>query len=228
VTTPRGRDRALRAGLAVAALAVAGFASTAAFGLPGPWAGLLGAPAATPAPAGGGLPLPQPGPARTPRALATPTTTAVPTTTAGPSSPAPTTTEPPPEPEPAPPPVDAGPAAAVVALTNAERARAGCGPLAIDPRLTAAAQAHSEEMAARGYLDHDSRDGRSFVDRIRAAGHPSPAAENIAHGHTDAAGVVRAWMGSPGHRRNIVDCDYGSIGVGFAGRGNYWTQNFGF
>lgn len=82
-------------------------------------------------------------------------------------------------------------------------------------------------MAENDYFSHTSRDGRSFVDRIRAAGHPSPGAENIAYGYSDGASVVEGWMNSPGHRRNIMNCSLTAIGVGFAGRGNYWTQNFG-
>ncbi|MFP5072274.1 CAP domain-containing protein [Pseudonocardia nantongensis] len=115
--------------------------------------------------------------------------------------------------------------AQVVDLTNAERARAGCGALSVDPRISAAAQGHSEDMAARGYFAHDSPDGRDFADRITAAGYSSPGAENIAQGQPDAATVVQDWMESPGHRRNILDCSLSTIGVGLAD--GYWTQNFG-
>jgi uncharacterized protein YkwD len=124
-------------------------------------------------------------------------------------------------------PTAASPAADVVAATNSERARAGCRPLAVDPRLTAAAQDHAEDMAANDYFSHTGRDGRSFADRIRDAGHPRPAAENIAQGQPDAAAVVDAWMDSPGHRRNILDCSLTTIGVGHAGPRHYWVQAFG-
>jgi len=127
---------------------------------------------------------------------------------------------------PAPPPTGlTGQLALVVELTNVERAAAGCSALQVDPRINAAAQGHSEDMAANGYFAHDSRDGRSFADRMTAAGHPSPGAENIAAGQPDAATVVADWMASPGHRRNILDCSLSTIGVGLAG--GYWTQNFG-
>ena len=97
--------------------------------------------------------------------------------------------------------------------------------LSVDPRISAAAQGHSEDMAARGYFAHDSPDGRDFADRITAAGYSSPGAENIAQGQPDAATVVQDWMESPGHRRNILDCSLSTIGVGLAD--GYWTQNFG-
>jgi uncharacterized protein YkwD len=119
------------------------------------------------------------------------------------------------------------PAAEVVALTNQQRARSGCGALRVDARITAAAQKHSADMAANDYFDHDSKDGRDFADRIRAEGYPSPAAENIAQGQRSAEEVVTSWMESPGHRENILDCALTTIGVGYSPDGNYWTQDFG-
>ncbi|MEQ3554812.1 CAP domain-containing protein [Pseudonocardia nematodicida] len=118
-----------------------------------------------------------------------------------------------------------GELARVVELTNAQRSAAGCGALRVDPRINAAAQGHSEDMARNGYFDHDSRDGRDFADRISEAGYPSPGAENIAMGQPDAESVVQAWMDSPGHRANILNCSLTTIGVGLAD--GYWTQNFG-
>lgn len=54
--------------------------------------------------------------------------------------------------------------------------------------------------------------------------------ENIASGQASAAEVVQAWMDSPGHRANILDCDYRTTGTGYApdDTGPYWTQTFGF
>jgi uncharacterized protein YkwD len=117
----------------------------------------------------------------------------------------------------------------VVRLTNVERAKAGCGPLKHDARLRAAAYAHSADMSAKNYFDHTSKDGRSFADRITAAGYTwRAAAENIAKGYGTAQAVVQGWMNSPGHRQNILNCTYTDIGVGYvAAGGPYWTQDFG-
>lgn len=115
----------------------------------------------------------------------------------------------------------------VVSLTNAARAKAGCGPLRRDDRLDNAALGHSLDMSTKVYFSHDSKDGRTFSDRILAAGYTSPGGENIARGQTTAAEVVQAWMDSPGHRRNILDCTFTTIGVGYAQHGDYWTQDFG-
>lgn len=119
----------------------------------------------------------------------------------------------------------------VVALTNAERTAARLRPLAGDPRLTAAAQAHSDEMVARGFYSHTSPDGRQPWDRAAAVGCAHRGiGENIACGQRSAAEVVRGWMDSPGHRASILKPDFTHIGIGFRGggeAGTYWTQLFG-
>ena len=118
----------------------------------------------------------------------------------------------------------------VVGLVNRERAAAGCGKVSADDRLEAAATGHSEDMAAGGYLDHTSRDGRDFSDRAAEQGYTAAIGENIAAGQTSAESVMDSWMKSDGHRANILNCDAAAIGIGVgeAGDGNlYWTQVFG-
>ncbi|GAB2727349.1 CAP domain-containing protein [Streptomyces bullii] len=125
----------------------------------------------------------------------------------------------------------AGAAVRVVELTNRERARAGLRPLAPDPRLTTAAQAHSADMVARDFYSHTSPDGHRPWDRAAAAGFTRRSiGENIACGQRSPADVVEGWMNSPGHRVNILKPDFTHIGIGFAGggrAGTYWTQLFG-
>ncbi|MDG9717947.1 CAP domain-containing protein [Streptomyces sp. DH24] len=119
----------------------------------------------------------------------------------------------------------------VVGLTNRERAAAGLPPLAVDPLLTAAAQAHSADMVARDFYSHTSPDGARPWDRAATAGSSRrTVGENIACGQRSPAEVVRGWMNSPGHRANILGPGFTHIGVGFAGggrSGTYWTQLFG-
>jgi uncharacterized protein YkwD len=152
-----------------------------------------------------------------PPTTAPPTTTTVPPTTTVPSTP-PTTTAPP----------ASGTTAEVASLTNAERAKAGCAALRVDSRLATSAQGHAADMATNNYFSHVSLDGRTFDQRIRAAGYPSPGGENIAKGYTSAAAVMTGWMNSTGHRANILNCSFTALGVGFDARGNYWVQNFGY
>ncbi|MFI7538764.1 CAP domain-containing protein [Streptosporangium sp. NPDC049376] len=119
----------------------------------------------------------------------------------------------------------------VLRLTNAERRAGGCPALRDDSRLRSAAQGHSADMAANNYFNHTSKDGRTMTDRIKASGFSplSAWAENMAWGQRTPAEVVKAWMNSPGHRRNIMTCSYTHIGIGVATspRGRvYWTQDF--
>lgn len=118
----------------------------------------------------------------------------------------------------------------VVRLTNAARARVGCGPLRVDDRLRSAAHAHSYDMAARNYFGHNTPDGRTPWDRIRAAGYDAPAAENIARGQQTPQDVTQAWLNSQGHRENMLNCKIKAIGVGthIGSGGPWWTQDFGY
>ncbi|MBQ0865369.1 CAP domain-containing protein [Streptomyces smyrnaeus] len=118
----------------------------------------------------------------------------------------------------------------VLALVNQERAKAGCRPLKADDRLATLAGNYSEDMARRGFFSHTSPDGKSPWDRAEAAGIDDLGGENIARGQANARSVMDSWMRSPGHRANILNCDYRTLGVGahFAEGGPWWTQNFGF
>ncbi|WP_432251280.1 CAP domain-containing protein [Streptomyces sp. HNM1019] len=122
-------------------------------------------------------------------------------------------------------------ASEVIALTNTHRAAARLAPLAPDPRLTAAAQAHSDDMVARDFYSHTGPEGHQPWDRARAAGATHRGiGENIACGQRSPEEVVRGWMDSPGHRANILKPDFTHIGVGHATgsrAGTYWTQVFG-
>jgi uncharacterized protein YkwD len=125
----------------------------------------------------------------------------------------------------------ATPQARVVTLVNAARARAGCAPLKVNAQLTRAAQGHSTDMARRNYFAHNTPGGVTPWTRIARAGYPrANEAENIAAGQKTADAVVTAWLRSPAHRANILNCGYRSVGTGVAkgGRyGTYWTQDFG-
>lgn len=116
----------------------------------------------------------------------------------------------------------------VIDLVNQARTRAGCSTLTPDRRLDAAAAGHSRDMAERNYFSHTSPEGETFADRARRAGYPRPGGENIARGQRSAEQVMTAWMGSPGHRANILNCRFTTIGVGLDTRGWYWTQVFGW
>jgi len=115
----------------------------------------------------------------------------------------------------------------VFAIVNDERSAAGLDPYDWNPDLALAAQRHAEDMNDQGYFSHDSLDGRDFVQRIDDAGYDGSArGENIARGQRTAESVMSSWMGSDGHRRNILSEGSNEIGVGFID--NHWVQVFGY
>ncbi|MEV4707780.1 CAP domain-containing protein [Actinoplanes sp. NPDC049316] len=119
----------------------------------------------------------------------------------------------------------------VIARTNEERALAGCDPLAVEPDLMVASVRQSHYMAATGDFGHIGWRGSTFETRSRAAGYRFVAGENIAWGFSGPAEVMRAWMASPEHRKNILNCDARSFGAGVQRAANgtlYWTQVFGW
>ena len=119
-------------------------------------------------------------------------------------------------------------AVAVVERTNAVRAQYGLAPLAIQPQLVEAAQAHSNDQAARQRMSHVGADGSSVADRLDATGYSwSRVAENVAAGQPTATRVTDAWLGSPGHRANMLDGALVHIGVAVAYSSSgtpYWTM----
>jgi uncharacterized protein YkwD len=117
----------------------------------------------------------------------------------------------------------------VLALVNQARAGAGCGALTADAGLAGVARAHSEAMRDQGFFDHTDPAGRSPFDRAALAGVTNARAENIARGQQDADAVMGAWLESPGHRQNVLDCSHRTMGLGVAtgSGGPWWTQLFG-
>jgi uncharacterized protein YkwD len=122
------------------------------------------------------------------------------------------------------------PAEQVVDMVNAARAGAPekCAAVKVEIHLTAAAQSHSDDMAARNYFSHDTPEGIGFADRVIAAGYPRPGGENIAKGQRSAEQVMTDWLASPGHRANILNCAFTVIGVGVNDTAWTWTQDFGY
>ncbi|MFJ5287859.1 CAP domain-containing protein [Streptomyces sp. NPDC088348] len=121
-------------------------------------------------------------------------------------------------------------AATVVGLVNQQRAQAGCRPVRADAELASLAGNFSDEMASRGFFDHTDPDGATPWDRADKAGVQGLGGENIARGQADAAAVMDSWMHSPGHRANILNCDFRTLGVGvhLGTGGPWWTQDFGY
>lgn len=107
---------------------------------------------------------------------------------------------------------------AVLGGINAQRAANGCGPLASNGQLNAAASRHANDMQTSGVTGHDGSDGSNPATRIADAGYApvSVWAENVywgTGGGATADAAVTWWMNSPGHRANILNCALKDVGV---------------
>ena len=103
-----------------------------------------------------------------------------------------------------------------------------CGPIAADPRLTAAAQRHANDMLNNGVDGHTGSDGSSPQGRDADAGYPQIGSSGeIVYWGTGAlatpAAALDLWMQSPGHRAIIENCAYTSAGFATASDGNKMT-----
>jgi uncharacterized protein YkwD/chitodextrinase len=124
----------------------------------------------------------------------------------------------------------------VFQLVNQHRAARGLSQLGSLASLSAAADWKSLHMAGYGYMAHNDPAppvARSVSDRLLACGYPATSSgwgENIAYGYASPSAVMTGWLNSPGHRANIENPSYRSLGVGVARAANgalYWTQEFG-
>jgi uncharacterized protein YkwD len=101
---------------------------------------------------------------------------------------------------------------------NAFRAQHGLAKLRVNPQLTVAARGHSQQMARDGYFAHESADGSAFWKRLRsftASSHYWSVGENLVWSSPDIDGAraLKLWLGSPEHRKNLMNPHWRDIGV---------------
>lgn len=109
-------------------------------------------------------------------------------------------------------------------MVNAARAEHGVGPVRLNSSMSAVAASWSQAMADAGTMSHNP----GYSTQIPAGW--SRAAENVAwNSPADVAGLQTSWMGSPGHRANILDPAFTDIGIGVVIEGGaaWGTQVFG-
>lgn len=125
--------------------------------------------------------------------------------------------------------------AEMLAAVNEVRRKAGAPALRMNGDLQEAAQAHAQDMLARGFFAHKNPSGTTVRERSTKAGYDwRTIGENIAEGQKSVDEVVTTWMNSPGHRANILNPAFRELGAGLvtgkARNGEYrviWVQNFG-
>jgi uncharacterized protein YkwD len=113
-------------------------------------------------------------------------------------------------------------------LHNVQREKRNLPRLRFHSALNRAASGYARLMDSSDHFDHTGPDGSTFDQRILNAGGAgfSTMGENIAFGQRTPVEVTRAWMASPGHRRNILNRGFRFVGFGKAGTEPYWVTNF--
>jgi hypothetical protein len=123
----------------------------------------------------------------------------------------------------------------IVQLINQARIAQGLGPLALTPELNAAAKAHAEDMAAKGYMEHEAPNGSTPQSRAIKAGYGAPAnsawlvLEVISARQT--AEAAANWLLSDRLHRGVLLRGYwremGAAYVQGGPYGQFWVVEFG-
>jgi uncharacterized protein YkwD len=99
-------------------------------------------------------------------------------------------------------------------LVNAYRKEKGLRPLKLQPALTEAARAHSQDLAKWDRISHFGSDGSNPWDRVKRTGYNAKlAAENVGTGQASFEEVMKGWRASPGHNKNLLLADAEHMGI---------------
>ncbi|TAL66483.1 MAG: CAP domain-containing protein [Legionella sp.] len=117
---------------------------------------------------------------------------------------------------------------AILMHINQYRQQHGLGKLTMNAAMVKEARQHSADMASHrmgfGHKYFNQRINR-LHKKIKNSG---AGAENVAYNYKDAQDVVKNWLRSPGHKRNI-DGNYNLTGIGVVHDSHgklYFTQIF--
>ncbi|MFH1354211.1 MAG: CAP domain-containing protein [bacterium] len=110
----------------------------------------------------------------------------------------------------------------ILAETNRHRAASNLPSLKGNSVLNQAAQKKLNDMFELGYFDHVNPAGVGPADLVEEAGYSYlRVGENLAlGGFAGDAGLVQAWMDSPGHRENIMSAGFSELGIA-VGQGKF-------
>ena len=112
----------------------------------------------------------------------------------------------------------------VLRLCNIERAKEGLSALSMIGTLQSCCDIREKELVT--HTNHTRPNGEDWYTVIPDDFEWTAQGENVAGGQSTPAAVVDAWMNSPGHRANILNPEYGYMGVGYNSNGNRWVQIF--
>jgi uncharacterized protein YkwD len=114
---------------------------------------------------------------------------------------------------------------ATLCLINRERTTRGRRALRQNRHLRRVAERYSRQMVRHGFFEHVGHDGSTVLSRIKNATSYLQSAvgwsvgENLYWGSgrlATPAESVKAWINSPGHRRNMLNRRFRDIGIGIA------------
>ncbi|RHM12091.1 CAP domain-containing protein [Lachnospira eligens] len=122
----------------------------------------------------------------------------------------------------------------VLRLVNIERTNVGVAPLVLDEALCNAANMRAIEMDCTGVFGHKRPNDHSCFEvyDICNVEWQNACGENIAAGQATPEEVMNSWLGSAGHKANILSPEYTKMGLGYSvGLSNgqyrgYWAQEF--
>lgn len=112
---------------------------------------------------------------------------------------------------------------AIITIINQERSQRGIREMVWDPNLQTIARAHSRDMADKDYFEHSNKSGQDYRQRAVAAGYRCPntkwggVAENLffgTRGHQSPQAAVSWWLGSPLHKRAMLDNTFSKAAIG--------------
>jgi uncharacterized protein YkwD len=118
-------------------------------------------------------------------------------------------------------------AKALLDSMNEARLAAGLDALEWDVSLEEVAYARARNLVVNGYFDHYAPDGESAFSELAARGiRYRLAGENLArNNYVETRTVAAAFdglMNSPGHRANILEPRFSSVGVAAVKDGKMW------
>ena len=101
-------------------------------------------------------------------------------------------------------------AKAIFVALNKQRVKAGLKPFIGDKIATAYANIRTTQMIEAGEANHDGY--AETAEKLFVIG-ADEVGENVGFGYGTGGGVVKAWMASPGHRKNILNPEYDTVGI---------------
>lgn len=109
-------------------------------------------------------------------------------------------------------------------LVNAERAKVGVRPLALDPLLNRSAQLKADDMLSGDYYAHinptTGKNGPTYISDVGVSCYYQSENYTYNHVHRSAQNALDWWMNSPSHKAALLDPRYETTGFGISDSDN--------